>query len=71
MKCKELLKQVKSAILKIEPHADIILYGSRARGDAHVESNWDFLVLLDGVVNDERTDAIRHLKRSLPILRFC
>lgn len=60
MKRNELLEQVKEAVHEIEPDADIILYGSRARGDAHAESDWDFLILLDGVVDDERTDAIRH-----------
>ena len=56
----ELLAHVKQTIHEIEPDADIILYGSRARGDAHPESDWDFLILLDGVVDDTRTDAIRH-----------
>ena len=60
MKREELLEQVKQAVHDIEPDADIILYGSRARGDAHAESDWDFLILLDGVVDDARTDAIRH-----------
>ena len=60
MKREELLERVKQTIHEIEPDADIILYGSRARGDAHPESDWDFLILLDGVVDDERTDAIRH-----------
>ena len=60
MKREELLEQVKQTIHEIEPDADIILYGSRARGDAHPESDWDFLILLDGVVDDARTDAIRH-----------
>ena len=60
MKREELLKHVKQTIHALEPAADIILYGSRARGDAHPESDWDFLILLDGVVDDERTDAIRH-----------
>ncbi len=60
MKRKELLEHVKSTMHEIEPDADIILYGSRARGDAHVESDWDFLILLDGVVDDDRTDAVRH-----------
>ncbi len=60
MKRKELLEQVKNTIHEIEPDAEIILYGSRARGDVHDESDWDFLILLDGVVDDERTDAIRH-----------
>jgi predicted nucleotidyltransferase len=37
----ELLEQVKQTVHEIEPDADIILYGSRARGDAHAESEWD------------------------------
>lgn len=56
----ELLEQVKRAIQEVEPGAEIILYGSRARQKAGPESDWDFLVLLDGPVNDERTDAVRH-----------
>jgi predicted nucleotidyltransferase len=55
-----LLKRVKQAVHEVEPEADIVLYGSHARGDAHAESDWDFLILLDGVVDDARTDAIRH-----------
>ena len=56
----ELLERVKQAVHEVEPAADIVLYGSRARGDAHAESDWDFLILLDGVVDEARTDAIRH-----------
>mgnify|MGYP001128071647 CR=1 FL=1 len=55
-----LLKTVKQTVREIEPDADIILYGSRSRGDAGPESDWDFLVLVDGPVSDERTDRIRH-----------
>src|SRR6266567_4746074 len=56
----ELLECVKQAVHQVEPEADIILYGSRARGDAQAESDWDFLILLNGVVDDARTDAVRH-----------
>jgi uncharacterized protein len=55
-----LLRQVNEAVVTIEPTAEIILYGFRARGDSHVESDWDFLVLVDGPVNDDRVDRIRH-----------
>jgi len=55
-----LLEQVKRAISEMEPDAEIILYGSRAREDSRVQSDWDFLVLLNGPVDDERTDKIRH-----------
>jgi predicted nucleotidyltransferase len=56
----ELLERVKQVVREVEPQADIVLYGSRARGEAHAESDWDFLILLDGEVDDARTDAIRH-----------
>jgi predicted nucleotidyltransferase len=56
----ELLELVKRAIREIEPGAEIILYGSRARKDSDAQSDWDFLILLDGPVNDERIDKIRH-----------
>jgi uncharacterized protein len=55
-----LLQQVKEAVQAIEPGAEIILYGSRARGDADRESDWDFLILVDGEVDWRRTDNIRH-----------
>jgi predicted nucleotidyltransferase len=55
-----LLKQVKEAVLRIEPTAEVVLYGSRARGDSNADSDWDFLVLVDGPVDDGRVDRIRH-----------
>ena len=57
---KDLLKQVKNAVQEIEADAEILLYGSRARGDSIDQSDWDFLILLEGKVNDKRTDQIRH-----------
>jgi predicted nucleotidyltransferase len=60
MNKKKLMKQVKEAILEIETNAEILLYGSRARGDSIEQSDWDFLILLDGNVDDQRTDKIRH-----------
>jgi len=56
----QLLDQVRRAIRDTEPDAEIILYGSRARGDSTPESDWDLLILVDGPVTDERTDRIRH-----------
>jgi predicted nucleotidyltransferase len=60
MKKNELIKKIREAVHEVEPDADIILYGSRSRGDAHPESDWDFLILVDGSINDQRTDRIRH-----------
>ena len=55
-----LIEQVKQAILEIEPGAEIILYGSRSRGDFNEESDWDFLILVEGTVDDKCIDTIRH-----------
>jgi len=60
VKREALFDHVRQTVHEIEPDADIILYGSRARGDARPESDWDFLILLDGVVDDAHTDAIHH-----------
>ena len=56
----ELLRRVKDTIHEIEPGAEVILYGSRSRGDESSESDWDFLILVDGPVDGQRTDKIRH-----------
>ncbi len=42
-----LLKKVQDKVHSLLPGADIILYGSRARLEANLESDWDFLILLD------------------------
>ena len=55
-----LMKAIKNVISKVAPEAEIILYGSQAREDAGPESDWDLLVLVDGPVDDNLTDAIRH-----------
>jgi predicted nucleotidyltransferase len=44
----ELLKRCKNAIRQVVPDADVILYGSRARGDADEYSDYDILILVNG-----------------------
>ncbi|NOZ71855.1 MAG: nucleotidyltransferase domain-containing protein [Chloroflexi bacterium] len=46
-----LLKRVKDAVQALVPDAEIILYGSRARGTSRVDSDWDFLILLPAPVD--------------------
>jgi len=60
MKRNELIEQIKHAVHEVEPDAEIILYGSRSRGDAFAESDWDFLILVDGSIDDDRIDRVRH-----------
>ena len=43
----ELLKSIKSVFLSAVPNGKIILFGSHARGNAHVDSDWDLLIILD------------------------
>lgn len=60
MKNKKLIEQVRQAVYEVEPKAKIILYGSRSRESARKESDWDFLIVVEGSLDDERIDRIRH-----------
>ncbi len=46
---KHVLELIKSAVKKKDPSADIILFGSRARGQSTKNSDWDILILLDHI----------------------
>ncbi|WP_406603407.1 nucleotidyltransferase domain-containing protein [Neolewinella aurantiaca] len=45
------MPRVKNAILNIVPYAEIILFGSRARGNYRPDYDWDFLVVMDEARN--------------------
>lgn len=55
---KELLIKCRNAVKNIDHTADVILYGSRARGNAEPESDYDLLILIDGEMTLEREDLI-------------
>jgi len=42
----EFLNKIKTTILQTSPDAQIFVFGSRARGTANTESDWDILILL-------------------------
>ncbi len=46
-----ILDAVKAKVLEIDPNAVLILFGSRARGNADKYSDWDFLILTGKRVN--------------------
>jgi predicted nucleotidyltransferase len=43
-----LLRKVEAEVHSVVPDAEIILYGSQARGHSDLTSDWDFLILVDG-----------------------
>ncbi len=47
MQRKSVVKKIVETIRNVEPDAEIILFGSEARGDAAKESDIDILVLID------------------------
>lgn len=58
----EILKQIKQAVLEVDPNAEVVLFGSRARGDFHDESDWDVLILVD---KDERDYKFKNKIRDV------
>lgn len=57
---KEILKKIKDAVLKIEPESEVILFGSRARGDERKDSDWDILILVPGKADLKTEQQFRH-----------
>jgi uncharacterized protein len=55
----ELTYKVKESVKSIDPKARVILYGSRARGDNKVTSDWDFLILTSHQVDEPMKKQIR------------
>jgi len=49
---------VKQAVTALDPNAEVILYGSRARGTNSANSDWDFLIITG-------TCAHRELKQKM------
>jgi predicted nucleotidyltransferase len=55
-------KQIRDSISVIDSKAQVIIFGSRARGDARRESDWDILILTDYPVS---TDIERLFRNNL------
>ncbi len=45
------VKDIRNYVNKVDPTADVILYGSRARGEENPHSDWDLLILTDYAAN--------------------
>ena len=58
-KTKDILKRIKQNVLEVDAVAEVILYGSRARGDAHEDSDWDILILTENKVDLDKESEFR------------
>lgn len=49
-----IIDRIKKTIHEKDPNAEAYLFGSRARGDNRLDSDWDILILIDNqqVTND-------------------
>ncbi|RLD57837.1 MAG: nucleotidyltransferase domain-containing protein [Bacteroidetes bacterium] len=50
-KTQHISRLIKKTISSIDPKAQVVLYGSRARGTERDDSDWDILILTDYPVN--------------------
>jgi uncharacterized protein len=56
-----ILRQVKQRIQSVDPNAKIFLFGSRARDDYRVDSDWDFLILTEKQITQDLKNKISDL----------
>ena len=56
----KIIKLIKTSIKAIDPKAQVIIFGSRARGDAKKDSDWDILILIDYPVSTEIERSFRN-----------
>jgi predicted nucleotidyltransferase len=60
-------QQVKKAVLTLDPEAEVVLFGSRARGDSHEESDWDFLIISNKLAQKEEKRNLRSVLLDLEL----
>ena len=55
MKRNRFSNKIKDSLQHIDPGIEVILFGSRARGDFDIESDWDILILTSvNLVKEEK-----------------
>lgn len=62
------IDQIRNYILEILPGSEIILFGSRARNDASVNSDYDLLIIINASLqNSERLKYQSLIRKKLAI----
>ena len=56
---KQIVNRCAGEIKKIDPTVTVVLYGSRARGDAQPDSDYDLVVLTGGEASSQKEDTFR------------
>lgn len=56
----KILALIKEYIRSVDPMAEVLLYGSRARGDERADSDWDILILTDYEVDLTMEQVFRY-----------
>lgn len=53
-------KLIRKKVSEIDPQAQVILFGSRARGDERIDSDWDVLILTEYSIDIEKENQFRN-----------
>ena len=61
MNTREVTDMISARVHQTEPDAKVLLFGSRARGEARPDSDWDVMVLLNDNSKTNRWDAVKQL----------
>jgi len=59
LQTQEFANKIRTSISGVDPLAEVLLYGSRARGSERAESDWDVLVLTDYSVDLSKESKFR------------